>query len=502
MTGDNFKLHPQKCDCDLKSKIKTLTDSINLGERDQTVLDKYVFAYFASCTGHAILRRCDWRQLVVRDQDLFSTKSCRDIGYCVRNIILNNTDEDMLCKVIYNSLPYMKHNRLNFPTFDTCTYTALTDIVRIVLGCCLGTFKGHKRPPWHMRVNLVVFVHELLSRGNKRDLYLFCTSHTSLVRISAIDYFIHFLEEYMPIEKHTIARMMTKRESVDMLQLSELKNAMNNFRITCYENSELNFTEINAKAVVTLERCNRLCGQKIKNRQSDAPRLAKIDLSLFQYAMSQNLSLDLVAHVLHPELTSEQMLKFNYMQNVITVNPLISQFRDKQMASIRLKAASNTTKVAHSLNCFVCMSCVETFTELDKKMRLGEDNALFCMKCRSNEYIVKINCFGVVLAINARRYFWCPHCCLVHAWTSSGFELDYCALQHDDAKASHTDVCFFCRKSLNLEDLTILDSRVGIRHKIHACYKHRPWLHQMKYIHDAASYKKAMELKNNSKIIY
>lgn len=501
MTGDNFKLNPQKCDRDLKSKIKTLTDSINLGERDQSVLDKYVFAYFASCTGHAILRRCDWRQLVVCDEDLFCTKSCRDIGYCIRNIILNNTEEDMLSRVIYNSLPYMKHNRLNFPTFDKCTYTAMTDIVRMVLGCCLGTFKGQKRPPWHMRVNLVVFMHELLSRGNKRDLYLFCTSHTSLIRISAIDYFIHFLEEYMPIEKHTIARMMTKRESVEMLQLHELKNAMNNFRITCYENSELNFTEINAKAVVTLERCNRLCGQKIKNRQSDAPRIAKIDLSLFQYAMSHRLSLDLVAHVLHPELTSEQLLKMQYMQNIITVDPLIAQFRDKQMECIRLKASCNTTKVAHSLNCFVCMSCIETFTELDKKMRLGEDNALFCMNCQSTEYIVKINCFGVVLAINGRRYFWCPHCCLVHAWVSSGFELDCCALQLD-AKAPPSSVCFFCRKSVNLEDLTILDSRVGIRHNIRACYKHRPWLHQMKYIHDAASYKKAMEFKNSSKIIY
>jgi hypothetical protein len=47
---------------------------------------------------------------------------------------------------------------------------------------------------------------------------------------------------------------------------------MNNFRITCYENSDLNFTEINAKAVVTLERCNRLCGQKILHRRPQPPR--------------------------------------------------------------------------------------------------------------------------------------------------------------------------------------------------------------------------------------
>jgi hypothetical protein len=40
----------------------------------------YVFAYFASCTGHVILCLYDWRQLVVSDGDLFYTKSCRDIG--------------------------------------------------------------------------------------------------------------------------------------------------------------------------------------------------------------------------------------------------------------------------------------------------------------------------------------------------------------------------------------------------------------------------------------
>jgi len=501
VTGGNFQINPHKCDSSLKSKIKQLTDSINLGETNQTVLDRYVFAYFASCTGHAILRRCDWRQLVVRDEDLFCTKFCRDIGYCIRNIILNNTDDDMLSKVILNSLPYMKHNRLNFPTFDKCTYTAMSDIVRIVLGCCLGTFNGQKRPPWHMRVNLIVFMHELLSRGNKRDLYLFCIGHTSLIRISMIDYFIHFLEQYMPMEKHTIAKMMTRHESIDMLQLGELKHAMNNFRITCYENNDLNFTEFNSKAIATLERCNRLCGQKIKNRQSEAPRPVKIDLSLFQYAMSQKLTLDMVTHVLHPELSLDQLLKFNYIQNIITVNPLISQFRDKQVASIQHRAARDTTKVAHSLNCFVCMACVETFTDLDKKMRLGEDNALFCTNCQTSEYIVKINCFGAMLTINGRRYFWCPYCCVVHAWVSSGFELYSCALQRD-VKVAQMSACFFCRKSLNLEEVSILDSRLGIQHRIHACYKHRPWMHQMKFVYDAASYKKAMEFKNKSKIIY
>ena len=501
MTGDNFKINPQKCDCDLRAQINTLTESINLGKTNQSALDKYVFAYFASCTGHRIMRLCHWRQLIVRDEDLFSVKSCIDIGYCIRNIILDSTDDDMLSRVIFNSLPYMKHNRLNFPSFDKCTYAAMHDIIRMVLGCCLGTFNGQKRPPWHMRVYLVVFTHELLSRGNKRDLYLFCTSHISLVRISAIDYFIHFLEEYMPIEKHTIAKMMTKHESVDMLQLHELKNAMNNFRITCYENSELNFTEINAKAIVTLERCNRLCGQKIKTRQITAQRPEKIDLSLFQYAMSQQKSLDLVTNALHLELTSQQLVKFKYIQNLIVVNPLISQFRDKQIATIRQKAAIDTTKLASSLNCFVCMCCIETFTDLDKKIRLGEDNALFCMNCQSSDYIVKINCFGVVVSINTKKYFWCPHCCLVHAWLSSGFELDRCALQQD-SKAPQNSACLFCRKSVNLEQIAILDSRVGILHNIQACYKHRPWQHQMKYIHDAASYRKAMEFKNSNKIIY
>jgi hypothetical protein len=252
---------------------------------------------------------------------------------------------------------------------------------------------------------------------------------------------------------------------------------------------------------VTLERCNRLCGQKIKTRQVTVQRPEKIDLSLFQSAMSQQKSLDLVTNALHLDLTSQQLAKFKYIQNLIVVNPLISQFRDKQIATIRQRAAIDTTKLANSLNCCVCMCCIETFTDLDKKIRLGEDNTLFCMTCQSSDYIVKINCFGVVVSINTKKYFWCPHCCLVHAWLSSGFELDRCALQQD-SKASHNSVCLFCRKSVNLEQITILDSRLGILHNIQACYKHRPWQHQMKYIHDAVSYKKAMEFKNGNKIIY
>ncbi len=52
VTGANFNINDTHCDATLAATIKTLILAINHRTATQADLDRYVFAYFCSCTQH------------------------------------------------------------------------------------------------------------------------------------------------------------------------------------------------------------------------------------------------------------------------------------------------------------------------------------------------------------------------------------------------------------------------------------------------------------------
>jgi len=499
VTGANLKIDDRQCDTTLAANIKALTLAINLRTAQQAELDRYVFAFFCSCTKHHFLEACAWQQLVLHEDDVFDVRCCADIGYCIRNIILDNAETDVLTRVIQNSLPYLKHNRLNFPAFEACTSTGVQDITRIIFGCCLGIFDHDgKKPPWATRVHLVVFMHELLSRGSKRDMYIFCTTHMALVRIAAIEYFIFFIENNMPIELELMPLIFCAEPTFQSLHFADLKQVCNNFRTVSFDTGQLNLAELNSKAILMLERCNRICSYKIRIpvRAPDIPTT----MSLVHKAIHSPLSVDIITHLLNPDLDSAQLFSLKAIQNIITRDVLVLQLQHMQMIALRKMCAENTVMAAKSLYCYVCLGCVDVFTQLNRKMRLYNGSVVHCKTCDSHEHIVTINCFHSIIRIKDTKYFWCPFCRVVHTWPASGFEMHSCQLQ-THAHVRKKAVCFICRKTMNIETFTLLDSKLGVIQTVHLCFKHRPWPHQMPYIHDLLSFREAVVQKNLNKVI-
>ena len=498
--GATFAIDETKCDAALAATIKTLILAINHHTATQADLDRYVFAYVCSCTQHPFLETCTWQQLVLDPQDVFDMRRCVDIGYCIRDIILNNMEQDVLTKVIQSSLPYLKHNRLNFPAFNTCSYNGMQDITRIVFGCCLGIFDADgKKPPWSTRVYLMVCMHELLSRGSKRDLYVFCTTHMALVRIAAIECFIAFLDKNMPIELEHMPRLFSVDSTVASMHFSDLRQVCNNFRTVSFDGSELNLSELNAKAILMLERCNRICSHKIRSfaRPVDTP----VKLSLVSQAINAPVSSDIIRHIIHPELDTAQLVAMKEIQNLITRQPLVLQFQEIQMESLKHMSSDNTVMAAKSLYCYVCFGCIDTFTQLDSKMRVHDGSVVHCQNCNSHEHIIRINCFHSIVCIKDTKYFWCPFCRVVHKWLASGHEMHKCDLQ-DTHEVRAKSVCVVCHKNTNIETFTLLDRKLGIMQTVNVCFKHRPWPHQMPYIYDISSFRDAVVAKNSNKIIY
>lgn len=498
--GVNFTINENQCDVTLAAKVKTLVLAINHGAATQADLDMYAFAYFCSCTKHPFLETCTWQQLVLERHDVFDRKCCVDIGYCIRNILFQSKQHDVLTRVIYSSLPYLKHNRLNFPAFDACSYLAIQDITRIVFGCCLGVFDTNgKKPPWSKRVYLMVLMHELLSRGSKHDLYIFCTAHVALVRIAVIECFTSFLENNMPVEFEQMPLMFSVDATIESMHFPDLRQVCNNFRTISFDGGELNMTELNNKAALTLERCNRICSQKIRLRQQTPE--PPIDLSLVSQAMNTSLSVDLVTHIIHQSLDAPQLLAFKRIQRIVTREVLVRPLQKMQTNALKAICAESTFMATKSLYCYVCLGCIDTFTQLDRKMRLYHCSRVHCQTCNSHENVIRINCLHSIVCIRDIKYFWCPFCCVVHKWPSSGYEMHNCDLL-DTQQVHEKSVCIFCHKNMNVETFSLLDRKLGIIQTVSACFKHRPWPHQMPYIYDVSSFRDAVVTKNLNKIIY
>jgi hypothetical protein len=498
--GANSTIDETKCDAVLAATVRELILAINHGNSTQAELDRYAFAYFCSCTRHPFLETCAWQQLLLEKPDVFDRHCCVDIGYCIRSILFKCSQPDILTRVIQSSLPYLKHNRLNFPPFDSCTYAAMQDITRIVFGCCLGVFDPDgKKPPWSTRVYLLVFMHELLSRGSKRDLYVFSTAHMALVRIAMIEYFLCFLETNMPIELEYMPLMFSVDATVASMHIADLRQVCNNFRTISFDSGELKLSDLNAKAALMLERCNRICNQKIRipARAVDAT----VVLPLVHKAMCAPWSVDCITELLHPELDATQLLALKRIQRIVTRDAFVCEMQALQTASLRSLCTESTLMATKSLFCYVCLGCIDAFTQLDRKMRLHDGEHVHCQTCNSHEHVVRINCLHAIVSIKDTKYFWCPFCRVVHKWSASGFEMHRCDVQPEVCTQSKR-ACFVCRKNMNVETFTLLDRRLGVMQTASLCFKHRPWPHQMPYVYDIVSFRDAVVAKNLNKVIY
>jgi ferredoxin len=119
-----------------------------------------------------------------------------DIGRNIRQIILGDLASDSFSRLIFFSLPYLKHNRLTLPPVGDTRFADLQSCLRILYASCLGMLQPRsKKPPWGIRVQLHVFTHQLLINATHKDLHTFFKHHLALLRISLIESVIFFMRE-------------------------------------------------------------------------------------------------------------------------------------------------------------------------------------------------------------------------------------------------------------------------------------------------------------------
>jgi hypothetical protein len=260
VTGALFeKMDESKCDATLLITVKHLLHSANADELVYRQLDRFIVAYFLSCTGDAILDTLPWHDFTLLERDVFTSAHLVDIGRNIRQIILGDLASDSFSRLIFFSLPYLKHNRLTLPPVAETRFADLQSCLRILYASCLGMLQPRsKKPPWGIRVQLHVLTHQLLIGATHKDLHLFFRHHLALLRISLIEYVIFFMRENMDIERRVFEGMFSVHDR-SALQFEEMLHLINNFRIQVYDGPVLDTLRLNEKAMLMLERCNRMC---------------------------------------------------------------------------------------------------------------------------------------------------------------------------------------------------------------------------------------------------
>ena len=86
-----------------------------------------------------------------------------DIGYIVRRLLMKwNDQQDVLFRMYQYSMPFIKHNRLNFPSLRNVKSHILKHMLLAILLTCLGRHNLHtKLPIWQIQRQILSFFNAL-----------------------------------------------------------------------------------------------------------------------------------------------------------------------------------------------------------------------------------------------------------------------------------------------------------------------------------------------------
>lgn len=509
VTGATFKMDESACDPELLGIVHGLLLKSNVDEIQYHSLDKYIIPYFLSCTSAGILRTLPWSRFVLIDEHVFKTHHLLDIGRNIRQIILGDLQTDAFTRLIFFSMPYLKHNRLNLPPLHETKFQDLQNCVRIMYASCLGMLqRNSKKPPWTMRVQFHMFTHQLLLNATHQDLHIFFKHHLAILRICLIEYVIFFIRHNMCMEYHIFEKIFSV-DGRNSLQFDEIACLINNFRIHAYDDALFHTTRLNEKALLALERCNRMCSCKMNPsnilRNTEAA-FAAHDVGIipnnFKFAFSiPKINSPMLMHIMHPHKSFQEVTYISAIQKSVCVYPLPCILYQKQIDAVKRIYRSSSLQAIYTTRCSVCIRCGLKHGALDDKMRIQDNDVVFCSGCNSSAYVITINTLGVLLNIRGVLLFWCPCCSMVHKWLSTGYDCASC--QHTRRYESREmKECLLCKKRNGLQDIEVLDADAGFVCTITLCYKHRPWDYQLKWVCDLDSLKEALKTKRNAKPLY
>ena len=167
---------------------------------------------------------------------LLHPQQVQDIGHIIRDIMLQKQQNDVLFKLYQYTMPFIKHNRLNFPPMQCTSRVVLRHMTQVMALTCLGLYSPkNKKPTWSIRRQLFSFFTTLMTRGSLRDVYLFCLHNTYVLRLALMEHFIFFSSTHMQEEMKLLLKctgLCYNPSSTKTL----IEYITDNFRTACLQN--------------------------------------------------------------------------------------------------------------------------------------------------------------------------------------------------------------------------------------------------------------------------
>jgi len=424
-------------------------------------------------------------RVVLPPECLLHASQVQDIGHIVRDIMMLKQRNDVLFKLYQYTMPFIKHNRLNFPPMQCTSKIVLMHMMQVMALTCLGLYgQQQKTPTLHIRRQLFAFFTNLVTLGSTRDVYVFCHSHTYLLRLALMEHFVYFTSKHMAQEMPLLLRCTDT--VYDHRRTHRLVHYItDHFRTAALQQETLDWQLIEAKAQLSVERCNRTC----KSQQ--------LNTSVKQKVVSSFMSASVFQRFLHeqrvdvrsyPQATERgDMLttaaRWALSRAVCKYElPVLIQHRQFQHVQHMSSVANNHTLFVRSL-LYVCLRCNQKHPHAKDDMRMQYPDTPICRHCNSSAYVCVADTLGHLVSVYDNYYYFCVECSRVHPWRGTGNEMTKCPWAGEQA-AQVRRHCAVCVRTVLLSNVLVFDKQLGVFQQMLLCSKHCPATPLMRSVHD------------------
>lgn len=425
------------------------------------------------------------RRIALREEQLLHAEQVQDIGHIVRDIMMLKQRNDVLFKLYQYTMPFIKHNRLNFPPMQCTSKTVLMHMLQVIALTCLGLYSPqHKTPTLHIRRQLFAFFTHLATRGSARDIYVFCQAHTYLLRLALMEHFVYFTSRHMALEMpQLLACTGTFYDHARTQRL--VQYITDHFRTSALQNETVDWALVERKAQLSVERCNRTCkSQQLPARAREACVAHFMPVGAFRRAVDAPR---VDARSLQAVMAQSDVLTAAArwgLSRAVRKYPLPVLLQHKQFAHVQQtsQAANKRTIVVRSL-VYVCLRCNQRHPHAKDDMRIQFPDRPLCRHCSSSAYVCVADTLGHLVRVYDNYYYYCTTCSRVHIWRGTGSETAQCPWGAEPADAPRR-TCAVCVRTMMLSNVQVFDQRLGVFQNLSLCSKHCPPAPLMHSVHD------------------
>lgn len=459
-----------------------------LKQQLQRELDSYLYVVALLCIKSSTLQHVPLELL--RMPMTMTWLPTYDLGAVIREIVIEPhvNAKSVMAKIVQYCMPYIKHNRLNFPDIQNLSHAQLLAMVQIMAATCLGAYTHVQRKcTWNIRVSLFWMFWNIMHTSNAHDMFIFCKTHMSLMRLCIIEYFIFFMREYMPTELGFMDIILGLSAGVQHV-FKQFTIIIDSFRQMALQDSTIDFAIINNKAQICIDKCNRLC--KGKSRcvsKTNTTMHQKFDLNIALRSMHiPRMPDSLHVQCYDGELTPTEATQVVMLQNLIRTHALPYSMQCAQAKTILQKATLNTRTTYQSSFLYYCLRCQHhaPASISSAKMRI-RDSVVSCADCNMSEVVLKIQTIGRLVSIFGNTFYYCVQCMSVHAWEVGISDMHSCARSTlPPMRTLQPTRCVVCDRNTNTTPIEILDHELGVKQSLILCPNHRPPAHEQHVVHN------------------